>query len=87
MRQFIWGLLTMETGVAALFFVRYWRVTGDRLFLFFALAFVAMSVNWIGLSSIDPTLEPQHLIYLARLLAFVLIIIGIVDKNRRSRRP
>jgi len=87
MREFIWGLLTMETMVAALFFLRSWRITSDRLFLFFALAFLAMTLNWIGLASVDPARERVHLVYLFRLAAFVLIIIGIIDKNRHSSRP
>jgi hypothetical protein len=83
MRQFVWGLLTMETAVAALIFLRFWRVSNERLFLFFALAFASMAVNWVGLSIVDPAVESQHYVYLFRLLAFVLIIIGILDKNRR----
>ncbi len=86
MKQFYLGLLTMASAVAALFFARYWKVSGDRLFGFFALAFVAMTVNWIGLSAVDPALEAQHYVYLVRLLAFALIIAGIVDKNRRDKR-
>ena len=82
MRQFVWGLLTMETAVAALIFLRFWRVSNERLFLFFALAFASMAINWVGLSSVDPPLESQHYVYLFRLLAFILIIIGIFDKNR-----
>jgi len=85
-REFIWGLLTMETTVAAVFFLRNWRISGERLFLYFALAFTAMAVNWIGLSSVDPRRELVHYVYLFRLLAFVLIIVGIIDKNRRSAR-
>ncbi|MGH8138287.1 MAG: DUF5985 family protein [Steroidobacteraceae bacterium] len=88
MKQFLWGLLTMQTAVVALFFFRYWRTSGDRLFLYFGLSFVALALNWIGLSSVDPALELRHLVYLFRLLAFVLIIVGIIDKNRRrSREP
>jgi hypothetical protein len=33
---------------------------------------------------IDPTLELQHYVYLIRLFTFLLLIVGIVDKNRRS---
>jgi hypothetical protein len=83
-REFIWGLLSMETAVAALFFLRSWRVTADRLFLFFALAFFAMMLNWVGLSRVDVSHELIHYVYIFRLVAFVLIIVGIIDKNRRS---
>jgi hypothetical protein len=83
MKQFVWGALMTECVVAALFFLRYWRVSGDRLFLYFALAFGAMAINWVGLSTIDPAFEMQHYVYLFRLLAFILIIAGIIDRNSR----
>ncbi|MGA8708733.1 MAG: DUF5985 family protein [Steroidobacteraceae bacterium] len=85
MRQFVWGMLTTETAVAALFFVRFWRLSGDRLFAYFALAFAVMAINWIGLSTVDPAFELRHYVFLFRLLAFIVIIVGIVDKNRRNR--
>jgi hypothetical protein len=78
-------MLAMASVVAALFFWRYWKVSRDRLFGFFALAFAAMAVNWLGLAAVDPAFELRHYIYLVRLLAFVLIIMGIIDKNRRGR--
>ncbi|HEY3654076.1 MAG TPA: DUF5985 family protein [Steroidobacteraceae bacterium] len=84
MRSFLWGALTVETVVAALFFVRYWCVSGDRFFGYFALAFGFMALNWISVSTIDPKLEVTHYAYLLRLVAFVLIIAGILDKNRRN---
>jgi hypothetical protein len=62
-------------------------MTRDRLFVFFAIAFAALAANWIGLSMIDPDVESRHNIYVLRLLAFVLIIVGIVDKNRRRLHP
>jgi hypothetical protein len=86
MRQFVWGMLTIETAVAALFFLRFWHLSGDRLFAYLSLAFAAMMLNWLGLSAVDPAVEPRHYVYLFRLLAFGLIIAGILDKNRRSRR-
>jgi predicted small integral membrane protein len=86
MRDFLWGALTMGSAAVALFFLRYWRASGDRLFLFFATAFFVMALNWLGLAFIDPQAELRHTIYLLRLLAFTLIIVGIIDKNR-SRSP
>jgi hypothetical protein len=81
-KQFCWGMLTMASVVASLFFLRYWKVSGDRLFAFFAAAFAMFAVNWLALSLIDPAYEARHLIYLVRLAAFIVIIVGIVDKNR-----
>jgi hypothetical protein len=86
MKQFSLGLLAMASVVAALFFFRYWKMTGERLFAFFALAFGALTLNWFGLSRLAPTLEAENGVYLVRLLAFALILSGIIDKNRRDRR-
>lgn len=85
MKQFCWGMLTMAGFMASLFFLRHWKVTGDRLFIFFSVAFAMLAMNWFALSGVDPTFEARHLIYLIRLAAFVLIIVGIVDKNRTLR--
>ncbi|HEY3783757.1 MAG TPA: DUF5985 family protein [Steroidobacteraceae bacterium] len=86
MREFILGMLSLSTIIAGLFFLRYWRVGRDRLFACFALAFATMSASWIALAATHDTFEGVPYIYLVRLLAFVLIIIGIVDKNRRVGR-
>ena len=87
MRLFLWGVLTMATAVAALFFLRYWRRSGDRLFAFFALSFALMSANWASHLWVAPDRAPYEFrIYWVRLLAFAIIVIGIIDKNRRSAR-
>jgi hypothetical protein len=85
-RDFIWGVLCMASLVAALHFLRYWRLSGDRLFGYFALAFAAFSANWLGIALVHPAREAQTYVYLIRLAAFVILIIGIVDKNRRGKR-
>lgn len=86
MREFLMGMLGATTLTVGLFFMRYWRASRDRLFVYFSLAFAVMSLSWIALAIASVTFEGRHLIYLLRLLAFVLIIIGIVDKNRRVGR-
>lgn len=83
-KQFLWGLLTMAHLVVALLLLRFWRLSRDRLFLFFAASFVTLAVNWLTLALIRPAPEAEHLIYLIRLFGFVLLIIGIVDKNQRQ---
>jgi peptidoglycan/LPS O-acetylase OafA/YrhL len=87
MHEYLWGMLTMATLIAALFFLRYWRMGRERLFLFLSFAFAAMSASWIALAMITPSYEHRHVVYLLRTLAFAAIIIGIADKNRRSRAP
>jgi hypothetical protein len=78
------GVLTALAFVCGLFFLRYWRSSGDRFFAFFAVAFWALGANWALLAGRDPADEYLPYFYLLRLLAFVLILSAIVDKNRRS---
>ncbi len=42
MNQTMWGALAMSAFVAGLFFLRFWQVSGDRLFLFLCLTFEAL---------------------------------------------
>jgi hypothetical protein len=83
---FIWGCLATASLTVSLFFMRFWRLSRERLFCFFALAFLALAANWAALALINPPVESRHYVYLLRLTAFLLIIVGIVDKNRRSAR-
>jgi hypothetical protein len=84
------GALVMACFVAGLFFLRFWRKTRDRLFVIFAVAFWLMGVNWLALSFTDPNAaedaEYRAATYLIRLVAFVLIIYAILQKNRASRQ-
>ena len=84
MDNFLWGALAMGCVTASLLFLRHWRVSRDRLFLYFALAFAVFSLNWISLAVLDPPSETRHYFYLLRLGAFVLIIVGIAAKNRAA---
>lgn len=86
MRPFLWGVLTMACIVVALFFLQYWRTSRDRFFAFFSLAFAAMAVDWLAHAFVTLSDPFRAEVYLARLFAFVLIIVAIVDKNRQTRR-
>jgi len=83
---FLQGWLVACCCVAGLFFVRFWRSTADRLFLFFAAGFFVFGLNWLGLAVLGGTSESRHVVYLLRLLAFGLILVGIWDKNRQEKR-
>lgn len=83
---FLWGALAMGSLVAGLLFLRAWHVGGDRLLLYFAVAFGMLALNWLVLGLAIPDRETVFWVYLLRLAAFLLIIVGIVDKNRRAAR-
>ena len=81
-RPFIIGVIAMGFLVAAAFFLRFWRDSGDRLFAFFAVAFLLMAITrpLLGISSDDDhRLAP----YLIRVASYGIIILAIVDKNLR----
>lgn len=81
MIDFLSGAVTAGYLVAAGFFLRYWARTAERLFLYFALAFVLFAVNQ-GLAPVFQVVnEPASLIYALRIVGFVIIIAAIVDKN------
>ena len=77
---------SMMAGVViAVFFLRFWRQTKDRLFALFALSFAVLAVNRLLLSLLDPANEARTYVYAMRFVAFVLIIAAIVDKNIAGR--
>ena len=84
MRQFLWGALAVASWAAGVFFLRFWTLARERLFLLFSLAFWTLAAHWVGLAIVNPGYESRHLLYLLRLVAFALIIGAIVDKNRRG---
>ena len=84
MNQFMWGAIVMACGVAGLFFLRFWRKTQDRLFAIFAVAFWILGLNWLALAFTRAD-EVHTVLYAVRLLAFLLILYGIIDKNRAGR--
>jgi Family of unknown function (DUF5985) len=77
------GALTMGYVVAALFFLRFWQSSRDRLFAIFSFAFGLLAVQRLAITLTRGAMEDQTVFYLLRLAAFVVIIIAIVDKNRR----
>jgi hypothetical protein len=82
LNEFILGLDVMGSIVAALCFLRFWRKTGDRLFVIFSIAFLLLAANWFLVAVLRADEDRVALFYILRLLAFIAIIIGIVDKNR-----
>ena len=87
MIDFLAGAVTLGYAVAAVFFLRFWRKTGDRLFLAFAAAFVLLALNQVLASVLEFGDERTPYVYSLRVLGFVLILWAIVDKNLLRRRP
>ncbi|HZQ99988.1 MAG TPA: DUF5985 family protein [Chloroflexota bacterium] len=84
--DFLLGAIAAGLLLAALFFLRSWRETGDRLFLLFAVAFAVEGVSRVALAGAGHPSEGQPAFYGARLVAYLIILAGIADKNLRPRR-
>lgn len=69
---------------AALFFFKFWSKTNDRFFGYFSLAFVLFALERWLLVLIDPKNEAQPFVYSFRMLAFLIIIWAVIDKNRKQ---
>lgn len=87
MIDFMSGALTCTYVIAAIYFLRFWTRAADRLFLMFALAFALLAANQVTLFVIASPDELGDYAYLLRVLAFALILIGIVVKNMSGHGP
>ena len=82
MTPFLWTMTGSFAMVAALFFLKFWRETRDAFFLLFGLAFTVLGLHFGMLALVHEDEHTPHQ-YILRLVAFVLIILAIVQKNRR----
>jgi hypothetical protein len=80
------GAVAMASFVAMMFFLRYWRQTGDKFFALFAMSFGCDAATRALLALWRLSEDTEPLIYLARLFTFGLIIMAIVLKNRPAGR-
>jgi hypothetical protein len=79
---FLHGISSMGAYASGLFFVRFWRESRDSLFAYFGAAFFLLGLSWTLLALFAPAEDTRPYIYGLRLVAFVLIILGMVLKNR-----
>jgi hypothetical protein len=82
--DFLSGVITMGFIVGGLFFLRFWKRTGEGLFIAFALAFWLLGLTQSLLTFTNIPVEERSWLYLVRLTAFLLILVSIWHKNRRA---
>ena len=80
------GAIAMASFVIALLFLRFWRNSRDRFFLYFALSFGIEGVHRVFSAITYDEAEDTPLHYLVRLLAYGLILWAILEKNLPARR-
>lgn len=85
MQLIITGAIVAAALFVSVFFLRFWRQTRDPFFLYFALAFLLQ-----GLGRAAPAFgqDQAHdaLLYVSRLVAYLMIVIAIWTKNRKGKR-
>ena len=85
MNDILIGATAMASMVGGLFFLRFWRSTGDRFFLFFALSFFIEGINRLVLAPTSQDTDGAPAYYVIRLIAYGLILYAILDKNRPEK--
>ena len=83
MRIVLNAVAATSSILAGVAFLRIWRGGIDRLFAWFAVAFWLFAINYLLLALLDITDETRVYVFLPRLAGFVVILIAIVDRNRR----
>jgi hypothetical protein len=83
---FLLGVIVTGSATAGAFFLRFWLKTRDPLFLAFSASFLIEAGNRIGFLWLKNPNEGAAGIYLVRLVSYLLILVAIVNKNRRRRQ-
>lgn len=87
MEQLLTGGIAVASAFVGLFFLRFWVRTRDRFFLYFSASFWIESAHRVALGLFADGFESNPVTFLVRLLAYGLILLAILHKNRpRSKR-
>lgn len=77
------GAVIMVSLTISLFFLRFWKSTRDKFFLYFAISFALEAVNRIVIIMSLTQNEDAPAYYLIRLVSYALIVFAILEKNKR----
>lgn len=82
---FMLGVSAAASFTAMLFFLRFWKDTRDSLFAAFAFFFLVEGVDRVVLSTMKHPNEGSPWIYVARLIALLVLLGAILRKNYPPR--
>ena len=85
MNEILIGAISALCFAIAMFFLRFWKTTQDRFFLFFAISFLIEGFNRLLLSSFFDLHEISPLYYLFRVVSYLFIVVAILSKNREHK--
>lgn len=88
---FLAGACMATFAASGVFFMKFWKASRDSFFLLFGLACWLIALERLAalfvhgaLDAENPTAaESTGWMYIIRLLAFVLLLVAIIDKNRK----
>ena len=86
MIEMLSGALLFSYFIAGIHFFRFWTRTGDGLFLHLVAAFWLFALNQLATSISVLAYETVGYEFVPRVLGFVGILAGIVDKNLMAPR-
>ena len=86
MIEMLSGALVLSYLMAGAYFFKFWRSTGDRLVIHFGVAFWLFVLNQLATSIPAIADETDGYEYVLRVAGFIVIIVGIVDKNVGANR-
>ena len=84
--SFLLGVIFTCSVIAGVFFLKFWRRTGDSLFLAFGIAFLVEGINRAFILELQNPNQAHPLTFVVRLLAALIILAGILHKNYSSSR-
>lgn len=82
---FLLGVIATASITAGIFFLKFWRKTGDVFFLAFAVSFLIEGLNRCGVLFLHKPNEGSPWTYIVRLLSFLLILGAILKKNYHDK--
>ncbi len=86
MNEMLVGAIATASMLAGLFFLRFWKSTRDRFFLYFSMSFFIEGLNRFLLGFMGGLREEAPAYYLVRLVSYGLILVAILNKNQRGRK-
>ena len=86
MNHLLLGAISVACLAIGAFFLRYWRGSGDRFFMFLMLSFWIEAGNRVHMGVTAAWNEDRPINYLIRLVSYGLILIAVWHKNRTPRR-
>jgi hypothetical protein len=82
---FLSGFIMAMCLMVSAFFFRFWRKTSDRFFIYFSISFAMIGLERLTQLFVYSDDLRLPYTYLIRLVAFMVIIGAIIDKNYTSK--